>query len=198
VDPAVERQLIARTQTGDTEAFDSLMTLYERQVYSLAFRLSGSYDDANDIASEAFIRVFNALPRFRGDAAFSTWLYRIVTNVYLDFRKRKQARQHYSLEEEYASDNPPLERQIVDERPGPPAEAEKEEVARILTHAIQQLPEFQREIITMFHVWDMSYEEIAEQKNLPVGTVKSRLNRARLALREILKPHLSTILDGNT
>jgi RNA polymerase sigma-70 factor (ECF subfamily) len=86
----------------------------------------------------------------------------------------------------------------VDERPGPPAEAEKEEVARILTHAIQQLPEFQREIITMFHVWDMSYEEIAEQKNLPVGTVKSRLNRARLALREILKPHLSIILDGNT
>lgn len=174
------------------------MGLYERQVYSLAYRLSGSYDDANDIASEAFIRVFSALPRFRGDSAFSTWLYRIVTNVYLDFRKRKQSRQHFSLEEEYASEGQSLQRQIVDERPGPEEEAQQGDISRILGQAIQQLPEFQREIITMFHVWDMSYEEIAEQKNLPVGTVKSRLNRARLALRDILKPHQSVFFDANT
>jgi RNA polymerase sigma-70 factor, ECF subfamily len=184
-----ERRLIALAQKGDTEAFDLLMRRYERQVYNLAFRMTSNYDDANDVAAEAFVRVFNALKRFRGDAAFSTWLYRIVTNVFLDERKRRQAHPQVSLEEEYDVDGSPLQRQVEDSGPGPDDLAELTERRDVMDRAIASLPEFQRQIITMYHVADLSYEEIAEVTGLPIGTVKSRLNRARLALRDVLEKH---------
>jgi RNA polymerase sigma-70 factor, ECF subfamily len=184
-----ERRLIALAQKGDTEAFDLLMRRYERQVYNLAFRMTSNYDDANDVAAEAFVRVFNALKRFRGDAAFSTWLYRIVTNVFLDERKRRQAHPQVSLEEEYDVDGSPLQRQVEDAGPGPDDLAELTERRDVMDRAIASLPEFQRQIITMYHVADLSYEEIAEVTGLPIGTVKSRLNRARLALRDVLEKH---------
>lgn len=192
-DRQAERALIARSQKGDLDAFDELVRRYERQVYNLAYRLAGNYDDANDVAAEAFVRAFNAIGRFRGEAAFSTWIYRIVTNVFLDERKRRLARPQVSLEEELHLDDSVLRRQVEDEAPGPEALAEESDVRRILNRAIQTLPEFQREIVTMYHVLDMSYEEISEATGTPIGTVKSRLNRARLALRDVLRPHIHAL-----
>src|SRR5262245_38926775 len=94
---AEERLLIERCQEGEKAAFDKLFRAYEKRVYNLAYRLSGHYDEANDISVDAFLRVFQAIRLFRGDANFSTWLFRIVTNVFLDRRKRMKNKQHLSL-----------------------------------------------------------------------------------------------------
>lgn len=190
-DPAreEERRLIARAQKGDPDAFDALVRRYERQVFNLAYRMTGNYDDANDVAADAFVRVYNAIARFRGEAAFSTWLYRIVTNVFLDERKRRLSRPQVSLEEQLNIEGSPLHRQVEDPSPGPPDMAEENDTRRLLNHAINQLPDFQREIVTMYHILNLSYEEISETTGTPIGTVKSRLNRARLALRDLLREH---------
>lgn len=181
-----EKELIKRSQRGDVAAFDRLVRRYERSVFNTAYRLSNSYDDASDIAQEAFVRAWNNLKSFRGDAAFSTWLYRIVTNVFLDDRKRKKTRQHRSLEEERELDESNVVRQYEDPAPGPQELAEGDERRRILEQAIAALPEAQRVMVVMYHTQGLAYEEIAEITGLPMGTVKSRLNRARLALRDKL------------
>lgn len=92
-----EQLLIDRCKKGENAAFDQLIRNYEKRVYNLAYRLCGSYDEANDVSMDAFIRVFQAIKHFRGEANFSTWLFRIVTNVYLDRRKRVKNRQNTSL-----------------------------------------------------------------------------------------------------
>jgi RNA polymerase sigma-70 factor, ECF subfamily len=181
-----ERSLIERSRRGDVAAFDKLVRRYERNVFNTAYRLSNSYDDASDIAQEAFVRAWNNLKSFRGDAAFSTWLYRIVTNVFLDDRKRKRARPHRSLEEEMDLDESSVTRQFEDPSPGPVERAEGDERRRLLEGAIASLPDAQRVMVVMYHTQGLAYEEISEITQLPMGTVKSRLNRARLALRDRL------------
>jgi RNA polymerase sigma-70 factor (ECF subfamily) len=182
-----EKQWIERSRRGDVASFDKLVRQYEKSVYNTAYRLSGSHDDASDIAQEAFVRAWNNLKSFRGDSAFSTWLYRIVTNVFLDDRKRKRARPHRSLDDAMDLDESSVQRQYEDHSPGPEALAENAERQRILEKAIQTLPEAQRVMVVMYHSQGLAYEEIAEITQLPMGTVKSRLNRARLALRDRLK-----------
>lgn len=183
-----DRQLIERCRSGDREAFDELVRRYERQAYNLAYRLSGNYDDASDVVVEAFVRVFQGLHTFRGEANFGTWLHRVVVNTFLDMRKRSKGRQNVSLEEQLELEGDTLTRQIEDTGPGPEELVEKEEREEILQRAIAQLSPERRILIVLYHFENLSYEEIARMLNLPVGTVKSRLNRARLALREILEP----------
>lgn len=186
--PPDDRQLIERCRSGDREAFDELVRRYERQVYNLAYRLSGNYDDASDVVVEAFVRAFQGLHTFRGDANFGTWLHRVVVNTFLDMRKRSKGRQHISLEEQIELDGDTFTRQIEDTSPGPQELVEQEEREAVLQRAIAQLSPERRILIVLYHFENLSYEEIAQILKLPVGTVKSRLNRARLALREILEP----------
>ncbi|MGQ9526064.1 MAG: sigma-70 family RNA polymerase sigma factor [Armatimonadota bacterium] len=181
-----EKRLVERCVRGDNEAFNELVKRFERQVYNLAYRLTGNHDDAEDVASEAFVRAYNAIRRFRGDCALSTWLYRIVTNVYLDERKRRTAHPYSSLEEYLEVQDGQIKRQIEDTSPSPDEAAERSERASALQAAISSLPEFQRIMIVLYHVQELPYEEIAQILNMPVGTVKSRLNRARRALRDRL------------
>lgn len=187
-DSAEERHLLARCKQGDRAAFDDLMRRYEKKVYNFAFRLCGNYDDANDIAAETFVRIYHALTHFRGDASFITWLFRIVTNVYLDDRKRKRARPQQSLEEVIELEETNVRRQIEDPAPTPEEVAQTRERSEMLQAAIDTLPDYQRMMIVLYHTEGRSYEEIAEILDLPIGTVKSRLNRARLSLRESLEP----------
>ena len=183
-----ERELIERSRGGDVSAFDLLVRRYEKQVYNTAYRLAGSYDGASDIAQEAFVRAGSNLKSFRGDASFTTWLYRIVTNVFLDERKRQRSRPHHSLEDVLALDENLVTRQFEDAGPSPQEIAEGRERRDVLERAILTLPPPQRVMVVLYHTQGRSYEEIAEIMNLPMGTVKSRLNRARLALREKLAP----------
>lgn len=183
-----ERFLVERSRRGDVTAFDQLVRAYERAIFNTAYRLCGSHDDAADMAQEAFVRAWNNLKSFRGDAAFSTWLHRIVTNVFLDDRKRKRARPQQSLDEALELEESRVARQFEDKSPGPQEIAEGGERQRILQRAIAGLPEAQRVMVVLYHTQGLAYEEIAEITGLPMGTVKSRLNRARLALRDRLGP----------
>jgi RNA polymerase sigma-70 factor (ECF subfamily) len=183
-----ERAIIERCKRGDLGAFNELVRRYEKQVYNFAYRLTKNYDDANDISQEAFLRVFNAIGSFRGDATFSTWLFRITTNAFLDERKRSRAHPHSSLDEYMELGESSVARQIEDTAPQPGAVMEQKEREELLSSAVGGLPEYQRAMVVLYHGQQKSYEEIAEIMNLPIGTVKSRLNRARLALKEKLSP----------
>ena len=185
---AAEKAIIERCKRGDLAAFNELVKKYEKQVYNFSYRLTGNYDDANDIAQEAFLRVYNAIGSFRGDASFSTWLFRITTNVFLDERKRARAHPQSSLDEYVELEESSVSRQIEDTSPTPDLVTEGKERAEILQDAIQSLPDYQRAVVTLYHTQQKSYEEIAEIMEQPIGTVKSRLNRARLALKEKLSP----------
>ena len=187
VDRFDEQALIERCKAGDTAAFDELVRRFEKQVFNCALRITGNYNDACDVAQEAFIRAFHSIQTFRGDAKFATWIYRIVTNVYLDERKRSKAHRTTSLDEAIELDESSVTRQFEDTGPTPDEVVEDKERLRALQRAIKSLPDYQRIIVTLYHTQHRSYEEIAEILGLPIGTVKSRLNRARLALAEILQ-----------
>lgn len=179
--------LIQRCKDGDYEAFDELVSQYERQVFNFAYRISGNHDDALDVTQEAFIRVYHSIRTFRGDSNFTTWIYRIIKNVFLDMRKKSKSNRLVSLDESIELDENSVMRQIVDERPTPEQIVETRERDRKLQEAVSALPDYQKIIVTLYHVQHKSYEEIADIMELPIGTVKSRLNRARLALSELLR-----------
>ncbi|CUU37287.1 MAG: sigma-70 family RNA polymerase sigma factor [Armatimonadetes bacterium] len=184
-----DEQLIERFKEGDDLAFDMLVRRYEQKVYQYAYRLTRNPDDAADVVAETFLRMYNALKRFRGDAQLSTWLYRIVSNVFFDFRKREQRHEHLPLEIQSEDDDEPMERPIPDESIDLEAHVLEQERKRVLMEAIQKLPDYQRMVLILFHIEERPYEEIAQITGLPLGTIKSRLNRARNALRELLEPH---------
>ncbi len=114
-----ERVLIQRCKDGDVGAFDELVRHFEKRVFNCAYRIAGNYNDASDISQEAFIRAFNSIQTFRGDANFTTWIYRIVTNVYLDERKKLKSHRHVSLDDYIELEENSVSRQIVDDSPTP-------------------------------------------------------------------------------
>lgn len=179
--------LIERAQRGDSSAFDALIRKHERRAYQYAFRLTSNPEEAADVVSDAFVRVYSALHNFKGQSAFTTWLYRILTNCFLDMRKKEKSRQALSLEATMRTEEGEMERQIEDDGPTPLDEAERSERDRVVERAVAVLPEYQKAMIVMYHGEGLAYEEIAEALDLPIGTVKSRLNRARLSMREILE-----------
>lgn len=178
--------LIARVQQGDRGALNQLVRKHEARAYQYAFRLTRNTDDAADIVAEAFVRVYNALPNFKGTSAFSTWLYRIITNCFLDHRKRDRNKTMVPLDIPGSSGEADIERQIEDPGRSPHEEAIRSEREEAFESAVDQLSDYQRAMVVMFHAEMMSYEEIAAALDLPIGTVKSRLNRARLNLRDLL------------
>jgi RNA polymerase sigma-70 factor (ECF subfamily) len=183
---ATDLVLIERAQKGDRAAFDDLIRLHERRAYQYAFRLTSNQEEACDVVSDAFIRVYSAIQNFKGNSAFSTWLYRIITNCFLDLRKKEKNKNYVSLDQTISGVDGDMERQIEDDRLGPDGEAERNQRERTMESAVSRLPEYQRAMIVMYHGEGLSYEEIAEALDLPIGTVKSRLNRARLQIREHL------------
>lgn len=178
--------LIERAQKGDRSAFDMLVTKYEAKAYQYAFRLTRNQEEACDVVADAFVRVYNALHNFKGQSAFSTWMYRILTNCFLDIRKKQSNKPTSSLEATLQTSEGEVEREFEDHAPSPLDETERNERVERIEKAVRMLPEFQRAMIVMYHGENLTYEEIAASLDLPVGTVKSRLNRARLSLRELL------------
>ncbi len=181
-----ESLLILRAQQGERSAFDALVSLYKTRAYQFAMKLSGNEDDAADMVAEAFIRAFKAIQSFRSEASFSTWLFRILSNAYLDMHRRDKSRKQVSIEETMEGDDGEMQRQFADDAPNPQELAELSERSRALKRAIRTLPPDQRLMILLFHSEEKSYEEIADIIGHPIGTVKSRMNRARLNLRKIL------------
>jgi RNA polymerase sigma-70 factor (ECF subfamily) len=177
--------LVERAQKGDRNSLNELIRKYQDKAYIYAFRLTRNQDEAADVAAEAFVRVNKAIQNFKGNSAFSTWLYRIITNCYLDQRKKSKSKITYSLDSTSQGEDEGT-REIEDLGRTPDEIAERNQREELLHKALAVLPEFQKAMIVMFHGEQLSYEEIAEALDLPLGTVKSRLNRARISLREIL------------
>lgn len=184
---AEDKMLIERAQRGDRGAFDALVRKHQQRAYQYAFRLTSNSEEACDVVADAFVRVFGAIKHFKGQSAFTTWMYRILTNCFLDARKKEKSRQTLSLESAIVTDDGDFERQIEDDSPTPDLELERNEREEKFEKAVGVLPEYQRAMIVMYHAEMLSYEEIAEALDLPIGTVKSRLNRARLSLRDLLR-----------
>jgi len=181
-----DQMLISRAQAGDKSSFNALIRKHETRAYQYAFRLTRNPEEAADIVADGFVRVFNALHNFKGQSAFTTWLYRILTNCYLDVRKKEKNRVTTSLEAVLQTPDGEVERQIEDPSASPYEDVEKAARETSIEGAVALLPEYQRAMIVMYHSESMTYEEIAAALDLPVGTVKSRLNRARISLRELL------------
>jgi len=182
-----EEELVRRIQQGDDAAFDRLVEICSARVYNLAFRLLGNADDAQDVAQDAFLRVYHALPRFKGNAAFSTWLYRIVVNVCQDEIKRRKRRPMLFSVVDNEEDKPDCSSLATTGDTAEEALLRRERTA-MLQQAIAMLPESFRLVLVLYDVQGFSYGEIAEILKINVGTVKSRLNRARNVLREKLSP----------
>lgn len=183
---ASESALIERWRGGEQRAFEELVARYEKRVYNLAYRMSGNADDASDLAQEAFVRVFTALPSFKGQSSFATWLYRIATNVCLDELRRRGRQPVLSLDQPVAMEEGPVARQTVDPAAGPLDELERTELRAAVQDGISALQPEHRAVIILRDLQGLPYEEIAGVLACSLGTVKSRLNRARLALRERL------------
>lgn len=179
-----ERSLIQKAQKGDMAAFETLVRQHERLVYNLALRTLGNDADAQDAAQEAFIKAWTGLGSFRGDSKFSVWLYRLTNNVCLDMlRKRKNEAISLTQADEDGEDTT---LDIPDESSSPQHILEKKEQMESLQKAIDALPEDYRRVLILREVSDLSYDDIARALNMDLGTVKSRIFRARKKLCAIL------------
>jgi len=185
---AEDGAIIARFQRGSTSAFDELVQRHQKRAYHYAARLTHNPDEAADIVAETFVRVYRSLEGFKGESSFTTWLYRIETNCFLDMRKRASSRPTVSLDEVMQVNDGQVGVQIVDDKENAQDRVEQGERLVAIQSAMKHLPQHQRAILLMYHAESMSYEDIAETLELPIGTVKSRLNRARLSLRNVLRP----------
>ncbi len=179
-----ESALIRRAQQGDEAAFDRLVELFGARVYNIAYRMLGHADDAHDATQEAFLRVYDALDRFRADSSFTTWLYRIVMNVCYDELARRRRRPPTLTELESADAALPASAERLPGHDNTEDAVLQAERRRALHAAIAALPEAFRAVIVLYDLQGFSYEEIAAILRVNLGTVKSRLNRARTLLRE--------------
>ena len=172
-------------------AYDRLVLKYQDRIFNLAFRMVGDREDAADLSQDIFLRAFRAIDRFRGDCAFYTWLYRIALNTIRDFG-RKLARKK-SVERNVIAGNP---YPVAVEAPGPAEKASGAERRELVSRAIADLDEEHRTLVVLRDIDGRDYGEIAAILDCPKGTVKSRLHRARLALREKLQPILGKDLEA--
>jgi len=179
-----EQALIAAAQRGDLDAFNQLVIHYQRLAYYVAYRIVSDADAAADATQDAFLRAYRAIGKYRG-GSFKAWISRIVTNTCYDQLRVKKRRPTASLEALLVSDPAPGP-SFIDHAESPEAYAERQELSQVIHAGINTLPPDQRVALTLCDVSGMSYREIAEVTRVSLGTVKSRINRARAKLRDYL------------
>lgn len=178
-----EITLIKSSQEGDDFSFEKLINIYEKKIYNIALRLMKSHDDAMDMAQESIIKIYKSIKSFKGNSTFSVWIYRITVNTCFDALRKRKKQNTISLDiitEE-------LGMQFEDKALTPENEFEQKQTLKEIEMAINSLNDEYRIIITLCDIYGMSYKDIAKITNTNIGTVKSRINRARLLLQKKLK-----------
>lgn len=185
-----DRELVEKARRGDQAAFERLVRDNQNKVYSLALRFTGDREEAADLAQEAFVRAWRGLGSFQGESSFSTWVYRLTANVCIDYLRKKTRRE--AVEPAVSLDDPSgAWAEPADWEQDPQRRLEQSERGRALARGLARLPGWQRQALVLRELAGLSYQEIGEKLGLDMGTVKSRIARARLNLRKIL------LEDGN-
>ncbi len=197
-----EKELIARCREGDMDAFEQLMSAYQQRIYNVAYRMMGNPHDASDLTQETMIRIYRFIGSFRGESAFSTWVYHITLNGCREALRRLSRHPVVSLDEPLQMDDGELLRELPDKAPLPEEHYLNQELSELLQTLIAELPPEYRAVLILRENEGLRYEEIAAETGISIGTVKSRLNRARARLREKLYlyqeqyPEISRLFDG--
>lgn len=178
--------LIRRAQRGDADAFEQLLLEHQKNVYNLCYRMAGNPDDAMDLSQETFLRAWRCLDQYQFASAFSTWLYRLCSNICIDFLRKRRRQQTVPLTFEDA-DGEEQTYAVPDAQPLPEEQVELKLTREILQAAMTQLLPEHRAVLQLRVVNEMSYEQIADVLDIQIGTVKSRLSRARNQLKKILE-----------
>ncbi len=188
-----EAGLIFASKRGDQEAFNQLVLRYQDRVYNLAARILGDVDTAGDVAQNTFLTAYLNLPRFR-DGSFRSWLYRIATNACYDLYRQYQRHRVLSIENEELAEEKLLPLDDISISSGMPEhEVERHELGQTIQRALDQLDIDQRAVVILVDQQELDYREAAQILGIPVGTIKSRLARARLRLRQLLSPSLGRL-----
>ena len=180
-----DAECVKRVQRGDTQSFEILVRRHQNTTFNLIYRFLGDYDEATETAQEVFLSAYKSIQQFRGDANFATWLYRIAFNHASTRRKSL----HSKLQRQVRLEDDVV---LVDCGADPETSAERREIQQCVQQALNSLDRDDAQIILLRDLQDVRYEDIAETLDVPVGTVKSRLHRARQALRASLAPYVST------
>ena len=178
--------LIRRAQRGDADAFEQLLLEHQKNVYNLCYRMAGNPDDAMDLSQETFLRAWRCLDQYQFASAFSTWLYRLCSNICIDFLRRRRRQQTVPLTFEDA-DGEEQTYAVPDVQPLPEEQVELKLTRETLAAAMAQLLPEHRAVLQLRVVNEMSYEQIADVLDIQIGTLKSRLSRARNQLKKILE-----------
>ena len=173
-------ELVRKSQFGDKAAFEQLVIRHQDLVFSLAYKLTGNREMANDVAQEAFIRAWKAIEKFRGDSTFSTWIYRITVNT--AWTLRKKAKKHNTLNIDYTYE--PI---VIDEKKDPELVAINSDLSSVLVNSLDKIPIEQRIIVELKNIEGRSHKEIADYLDISVTAAKVRLHRAHQKLRQILE-----------
>ena len=179
-----ERSLVQRAQRGDEQAFATLFQLHKKRVYSVCLQMTKDVADAEDLTQEAFMQVFRSVNSFRGDSAFSTWLYRVAVNTVLMKLRRRKSPPVLSLDEPVSADSPSLKREVG--RQDPSLSGAIDRIA--LRRALEELPGGCRQIFDLHEVEGYQHHEIAELLQCSIGNSKSQLHKAKLKMRDLLLP----------
>ena len=194
-DREIDQQLVERAQQGDKHAFELLVVKYQRKLGRLLSRFIRNPTEVEDVAQEAFIKAYRALPSFRGDSAFYTWLYRIGINTAKNYLMSQGRRAPTTTEFDSEEAEGFEEAEQLRDNNTPESQLMSRQIAETVNKAVESLPQELKTAITLREIEGLSYEEIAEMMNCPIGTVRSRIFRAREAIAEKLRPLLGTNKD---